>query len=319
MANPVPSYLKGALFGLSAALIWAGWSVATRFAVTTELSVLDEPLLRFGVPAALLLPLVIRRGLALDRLGWSGLAILVVGGGAPYALLAGAGLKFAPAHDQAALNPGMIPLLVALFAMFVLGEKPVRLKALGLSLVLAGAVTIVTFTGAVDGAEAGGGWDTSRGFGQALCFAAAFLWAGFTIVLRRSEIDPLHAVALVSVGSMAFYAPIFAIAGGSNILEVPVAALLPQIFYQGVMVTLVSVVLYGKAVAALGAAGGAAFGALVPVLTALLAVPFLGEWPSLGGWAAIALVSTGVYLASGVWKGALDPSPDHARRGGAPS
>jgi hypothetical protein len=35
--------------------------------------------------------------------------------------------------------------------------------------------------------------------------------------------------------------------------------------------------LYGRAVAILGASGGAAFGALVPALSALLAIPLLDE------------------------------------------
>jgi hypothetical protein len=39
--------------------------------------------------------------------------------------------------------------------------------------------------------------------------------------------------------------------------------------------------------------------ALVPALTAFLAIPLLGEWPSDIGWAAIVLISAGVYLTSG--------------------
>ena len=54
-----------------------------------------------------------------------------------------------------------------------------------------------------------------------------------------------------------------------------------------------------RSVAILGASGGAAFGALVPALTAFLAIPLLGEWPSDTGWVAIVLISAGVYLTSG--------------------
>jgi len=38
---------------------------------------------------------------------------------------------------------------------------------------------------------------------------------------------------------------------------------------------------------------------LVPALSALFAIPLLGEWPSETDWAGIALISAGVYLASG--------------------
>ena len=72
-----------------------------------------------------------------------------------------------------------------------------------------------------------------------------------------------------------------------------------QAIFQGLLVTVVSLVLYGRAIALIGASGGAAFGALVPALSALIAIPLLGEWPSLSDWLGIGLISSGVYLASG--------------------
>jgi hypothetical protein len=102
-----PSYLAGAAFGLTAVTIWAGWSVLTRLAVTTNLDAWDITALRFGVAGILLSPVLARRGLALDRLGWLGLATIIAGVGAPYVLVAASGLRFAPASDQGALNPGL--------------------------------------------------------------------------------------------------------------------------------------------------------------------------------------------------------------------
>ena len=88
MQSESPNYLKGALFGFAAASIWAGWSAMTRLAVTTSLDAWDIPALRFGVAGLLLLPIVLRRGLARDRLGWLGLGGIIIGQGAPYALVA---------------------------------------------------------------------------------------------------------------------------------------------------------------------------------------------------------------------------------------
>jgi drug/metabolite transporter (DMT)-like permease len=64
-------------------------------------------------------------------------------------------------------------------------------------------------------------------------------------------------------------------------------------------VTIVSLLLYGRAVAILGASGGAAFGVLVPALSALLAIPLLDEWPNETDWVGIVFISAGVYLTSG--------------------
>ena len=63
------NYLKGAVFGLAAVSIWASWSVITRRAVTTSLDAWDIAALRFGVAGLLLSPVLVRRGLARDRLG----------------------------------------------------------------------------------------------------------------------------------------------------------------------------------------------------------------------------------------------------------
>ena len=288
--TPTSVYLTGALYGLSAVSIWAGWSAFTRLAVTTKLDAWDIAALRFGVAALLLLPVVIRRGLAVDRLGWPGLLLLIAGGGAPYVMLAAGGLRFAPAHDQAALNPGFAPLFVAMIAANWSHETRGALRKVGLALILAGALVIVFGHGAI--------WTGTRSLGHALFLSASLLWACFTVVMRQARLEPLHAAALVSVGSMVIYLPAY-ILHGSGLAQLSVSELGLHAFFQGVMVTIVSLLLYGRAVATLGASGGAAFGALVPALSALLAIPLLGEWPTSSDWVAIALVSLGVYLASG--------------------
>src|SRR5262245_6696316 len=182
-------YLKGALFGLAAVSIWAGWSAITRLAVTTKLDAWDIAALRFGIAGCLLAPIIVRRGLALDRLGWGGLGVLIAGAGAPYVLLAAEGLRFAPAHDQGALNPGFMPLFVALIAAVVTHEKLATVRKLGLSLILMGALIIVGRHVAA--------WDTPRMCGHALFLTAALLWACFTVIMQQARIDPLQAAALI--------------------------------------------------------------------------------------------------------------------------
>src|SRR5947207_6439014 len=123
MQPAISNYLKGAAFGVAAISIWASWSAITRLAVTTSLDAWDIAALRFGVAGVVLSPVLVQRGLARDRLGWLGLAAIIAGGGAPYALVAAGGLRFAPAYDQGALNPGFMPLIVGLIAAIILGEK----------------------------------------------------------------------------------------------------------------------------------------------------------------------------------------------------
>jgi len=285
------NYAKGAVFGVAAGSIWAGWSAVTRLAVTTSLDAWDIPALRFGVAGLLLFPIVIRRGLARDRLGWLGLGGIIVGTGAPYALVAAAGLRFAPAYDQGALNPGCMPLFVAVIAAIVLGEKPSGARKFGLALILSGALVIIVWHDSA--------WSISRSFGDALFLVASFLTACFTVIMRQAKLDPIHAAALVSTGSLVIYVPIYLALRGFHVAAVPLADLTTQVVFQGIVVTIISLVFYGRAVVILGASGGSAFGALVPALSAVLAIPLLGEWPTASGWVGIVLISAGVYLASG--------------------
>jgi drug/metabolite transporter (DMT)-like permease len=288
-------YLKGALCGLAVASIWASWSAVTRLAVTTDLDPWDIALLRFGAAGLLLAPVIARRGLARDRLGWLGLAALVAGAGAPYALVAAAALRLAPVADLSALNPGCIPLFVAAIAFVVAGERVSAAQKTGLALMLAGAVLLVAW----NATGAGQSWSTGRALAAALAALAALMWAVFTLVMRRAELEPLHAAALVSVGSLAGYLPLYLAWRGVALAQAPAAELAIQVIFQGVLVTIVSLLLYGRAVAILGASGGASFGALVPALSALIAIPLLGEWPGATEWFGIVVISAGVYLASG--------------------
>jgi drug/metabolite transporter (DMT)-like permease len=291
MQPATSAYLKGAVFGFAAVSIWASWGVITRLAVTTSLDAWDIVALRFGVAGLLLSPVLVQRGLARDRLGWLGLAVIIAGTGAPYALVAAVGLHFAPAYDGGALNPGCMPLFVALIAALVLGDKLSSARKLGLSLILAGGLIIVGRHAAA--------WSPSRTLGDGLFLFAAFLTACFTVVMRRAELDPLHVVALVSTGSLVIYLPIYLALYGTRLAQQPLVEIAFQAIFQGVLVTIVSLLLYGRAVAILGASCGAAFGALVPALSALLAIPLLDEWPNETDWVGIVLISAGVYLASG--------------------
>jgi drug/metabolite transporter (DMT)-like permease len=300
--RPRPNYLQGAAFGLAAASIWAGWSPITRLGVTTQLNAWDVAILRFGVAGVLLLPVVLQRGLALDRIGWRGLALMIFGGGVPYVLLAATGLAFAPAHDQAALNPGTVPLFVALIAHIAVGEKLTALRKLGLALIAAGAVVIVGWYVA--------SWSMSRTLGHMLGLAAAFLWACFTVIMSNGKVDSLHAAALVATGSLLIYLPIYLAMFGTRLMLVAAPDLAVQTIYQGILVSIVSLVFYGSAMDILGTSGGAAFGALVPAMTGLFAIPLLGEWPNATDWFGMLLVSAGVYLTSG------GPVPRTTQQGG---
>jgi hypothetical protein len=61
-------YLHGALCCLSAVCIWAAFIVVSLLGVSTSLTPWDVAATRFAVAGVILLPYLLRRGLALDRL-----------------------------------------------------------------------------------------------------------------------------------------------------------------------------------------------------------------------------------------------------------
>lgn len=284
-------YTRGALYGLSAVCIWAAFIVVSRLGVQTSLTPWDVAAIRFGVAGILLLPYLLKKGLALDRLGWTGVAAITSGCGAPMVLLVNAGLLFAPAAHGGALFPGMMPLMVAILAAFVLGEAFASRKNLGLFLIVLGAIGIVWASGGTIG--------TRQNIGHLLFLCAGLAWASYTVTMRRAKLDGLHAAAIAAGVSLVVYFPVYAIIARGSLLNAPVFAVALQAVVQGVLTAIVALLLYGRMVGLLGATAGAAFVALTPASTALLGIPVLGEWPSGIDWIAITAISIGVYLVSG--------------------
>ena len=284
-------YARGAFYGSAAVCIWAGFIVVSRLGVTTTLTPWDVVAIRFGVAGSLLMPYLLKQGLAFERLGWTGIAAIIMGCGAPMVLLVNVGLLFAPAAHGGALFPGVMPLMVATLAAAILKEPFTPQKTVGLALIVIGAVGIVWITGGVLG--------TRQNIGHALFLAAGFVWAGYTVAMRRAGIDGLHAAAIGGVGSFVLYLPVYALIAGTGVFKAPLVDIALQAIVQGVLTAIVALLLYGRMVRILGATAGAAFVALTPAMTAVIGIPILGEWPSSIDWFAIATISIGVYAVSG--------------------
>jgi drug/metabolite transporter (DMT)-like permease len=284
-------YARRALYGLAAVSIWAGFIVVARLGIRTSLTPWDITAIRFAVSGSLLLPYAIHKGLALERLGWTGLAAVVAGCGAPMVLLANAGLLFAPAVHAGALFPGVTPLMVAVLAAAILRETFTFQKRIGCALIVIGVIGIVW------GAD--GTIGTPQNIGHLLFLTAGLAWACYTVAMRRARLDGLHAAALAATISLALYLPICGYFAGTSVFQAPLSDIALQATVQGLLAGIVALLLYGRMVSILGATSGAAFLALTPAMTALMGIPILGELPSAIERIAITMISIGVYVVSG--------------------
>jgi drug/metabolite transporter (DMT)-like permease len=284
------NFALGAAAALTAALIWGSWIVVTRFGVTTTLTPHDAAFLRFGIPAVVLLPVLLREGLALKQIGVTRTLLMVSGAGLPFFLVSAAGMQFAPAADAGALLPGTMPLFVALLAAIVDRERFGGVRIAGFGLIVAGVLAIGGYHLLLG---AGGQWR-----GHLLFLAGACLWAVYTLAFRRAGIGAWHGAALVNAYSIAALIPIY-LWTGARLPQASWGELALQALSQGALSGIVALFAYGLAVRRLGAPRAAVFISLTPAIAAVIAIPALGEWPDAATTLGIIAVSGGVTLAGG--------------------
>jgi len=268
-------------------LIWSFWPVWTRQGVMGGLAPEDIVFLRFGVGGLIFLPFLLRQARSIPRRAWLAGFGLALCQGAPFVLLMAMGLRHAPANHAASLATGVSPLIAALLGAVLFAEPIGKGRWLGLLLVLGGA-------GALAAANAGGQSAT----GHIFFVAAAAMAAIYIVSVPRSGLTAFQAAAMVSVFSMVLFVPPYFALGLGHLGQAKLADILLQGAYQGVLVAVVSFVLFNGAIARLGAAPVSALCALLPVLTLVLAIPVLGEWPSQIEIVSVFVIGAGVYLAA---------------------
>lgn len=287
--------LAGSLAALASVVIWNGWIVFTRHGVTTDMPPATLGLLRYAIPALVMLPLLVRSGPAFRRAGWVKCAIMVCGSGAPFFLICSLGMTFAPAAHVGVMLPGVMPMFVAVLAFLLFDERYAGAQLLGYAFVLAG---VIVLGGAALIETGAGNWR-----GHALLLLSAASWACFTLAFKRSGLTAWQAAALINAVSVVIMVTIDTLQNGPRLWDIPWQTVATQGFAQGILSGLLALAAYGYAVSVLGASKASAFVSLTPALTAVIAAITLGEWPDAVTMGAILVVGAGVALASGVVPG----------------
>jgi drug/metabolite transporter (DMT)-like permease len=162
--------------------------------------------------------------------------------------------------------------------------------------------------------------------GDAMFLAASALGALYVLQLRNWGISAMQGAAIVSLYSALLVVPYYLWSAPGNLRQVAAAELLWQVLWQGVLIGCVALIALNHAISRLGAERSSALVALVPVLTAVLALVFLGEAPSSAEIAALVAISAGVSLGAAPGKPAPTPAvpplaalPRSAPRAGFPA
>ena len=251
--------------------------------------------LRFGVGALLFLPYLLTHFRGIGREAWLRGVPLTLFQGAGMGALVICGLQFAPANHQAALGPGVNAAWVALLGFVVFARRPSPRIVVGAGVCAIG-VLVLTCWGAAK-------HNPSVLAGDAMFLAASALGALYVLQLRNWGVSAMQAAAIVTVYSALIVVPWHLWSAVKPLWHVAPLELLWQTLWQGVLIGCVALVALNHAITRLGAERSSALIALVPVLSAMLALVFLGEVPSSTEIAAILAISAGVSIAASRYSG----------------
>jgi drug/metabolite transporter (DMT)-like permease len=269
--------------------IWTGFILVSRYGGKGVLTGWDVTALRFGVGALIALIFLPRVTLPPYKV----ILLFSMFGGIGYSVVVYAGFRMAPAAHAAVLLPGALPFATAVIAWLWLRQKPSPSQRIALMLVFIG----ITLT-AADTFSHGAHLTGTQMLGDLLFLCGSSSWAVFTLLLRRHPMEPLTAAVTTTLGSAILYLPVWWLFLPSTLNQAPLAEITIQAAYQGVLVVFVAMMLYTFAARRLGAQTVTLLMAIVPGVSALAAVPVLGEPLSLLTLAGLGAVTMGAVLGA---------------------
>lgn len=278
--------LKGVMYALGAVMIWTGFILVSKAGALAALAIPDMIMVRFGTAFILFSPFIWRHRKTIFQ--WR-MGVLGAIGGLAYAVSVFNGFSQAPATHAALLLPGLMPIMIAVFAYFVAGERHNASSWVGIIISSLGiaALLIETLTS-----------DSRYWQGDISFVVACVFWGIFTVLLRRWKFAPWHATLGIITVTTLLFTPIYMLFLPHHILDVPLQMVGLQAFYQGVMATTIQMVFYGRAVHLIGATKMGGLMALVPVFASVIAVPLFGEQWTLGLTIALTFILTGTLISN---------------------
>src|SRR3954470_11168209 len=275
-------------------LLWSGnWIVAR--AVRGEISPGLATFGRLIIVLLVLAPFVWRELTAklpqLRRRDWLALAALGLAGGGPHLAMQWLGVHYTSAASGI-LYLSTTPIFILLMTT-ALGERIRARQWSGVAVSFVGVFLIATH---------GAPQRLSFNGGDLLALLSMMMWAGYTVLLRVRR-DPLGVIALlcmVCAFGVLFMAPwlTFEVLLGAKLaLSGDGAA---AVLYSALGSLLLAYAGWSYVVSRLGPARAGVTLHLMPAFGVVLSAIFLGEYPRWYHFAGIALILSGVVLASGI-------------------
>lgn len=286
----IPPYV----FLVLATLFWAG-----NFTFGRVLSEALPPsginVIRWIIACAVLVPMTLRREGRVFRPApglWPALVGMSVAGVVLFQSLVYLSLR-STTSVNAALIAATTPVMTLLIAAAFGAGRLTGRRTAGALLSLFGVAWVVSR------GSLGALLTLSVNRGDLTMLLAAFLWAVYTVLSQRvlRSLSPLATTTITALLAL----PPLALIGGYELLTRPVGTISPLVviglLYVGVVASVAAFLCWNAGIGQIGAARGAVSLNLIPVFTASIAVPLLGEPLGAAQLVGGLLVVSGVTLA----------------------
>lgn len=255
---------KASIGALLITFIWSGWIILSRVGVQSNLTPEDITLIRFGTASVVTLPFALRYNWKKLTL-WKAV-IVALGCGFPYTMFSFYGLKSTNAANAGVIVNGMLPVFGAILAFLVLGEKSSKQRIVAIILIL--AANIVMIGQSVDIFQ---NW-----FGWSMLLSASFVFSIYMFLGKRWGFTTHDVLAFLPLINLVLFIPWW-LTKDSGIATTPLTDLVIQAYYQGVLVSVIALLLTFYAIQHIGSMSLSIYFSFVPFITALFAWIFIDE------------------------------------------
>jgi drug/metabolite transporter (DMT)-like permease len=265
-------------------MIWGAHSSVSVSGLRAGFDSFDIAAARVLGAALGIIPILLARGISviptIPQIIW-----LTLGAGVPFGLLNVAGLQFAPISHTGAISLGCVPLITAFIANRFFGDRISLSHFIALGILLAALVVIWSAHP----------FEWIHLLGDLCFFGSACLWASYGLNLRRWNLKSMQGVIAITLGSLPYLIWYFLAREQTFLSDLDQGML--QVMYQGFIVGVLAVLIYGKVLEFIGPMMGTMFLAFSPFLIPFMAFLILGDPIDLGDVAGLALVVISMIIA----------------------
>lgn len=273
--------------GILGSMIWGAHSSVSVSGLRAGFDSFDIAAARVLGAVLGVLPIVLIRGKTvlppIPQILW-----LTLGAGVPFGLLNVAGLQFAPISHTGAISLGCVPLITAFVANRFFGDRISLSHLIALGILLLALAVIWSAHP----------FEWIHLLGDLCFFGSACLWASYGLNLRRWKLKSMQGVIAITLGSLPYLVWYFFARERTFLSDLDQGIL--QVMYQGFIVGVLAVLVYGKVLELIGPMMGTMFLAFSPFLIPFMAFLILGDPIDIGDVTGLALVVVSMIIA--FWK-----------------